>query len=44
VLADGAASNILGSTGHCRLAYAIPAALVLALLATARSFNHRFTS
>jgi hypothetical protein len=44
VLAGGAASGILGSTGHFRLAYAIPAALVLALLATARSFSHRFTS
>ncbi len=41
VLAGGAASGILGSTGHFRLAYAIPAALVLTLLATARSFNHR---
>ncbi|NGO10087.1 MFS transporter [Streptomyces sp. HC44] len=39
VLAGGAASGILGSTGHFRLAYAIPAALVLAILATARSFN-----
>lgn len=38
VLAGGAASGILGSTGHFRLAYAIPAALVLALLTTARSF------
>lgn len=38
VLAGGAASGILGSTGHFRLAYGIPAALVLALLATARSF------
>ncbi|MER6418678.1 MFS transporter [Streptomyces sp. NPDC001137] len=38
VLAGGAASGILGSTGHFRLAYAIPGALVLALLATARSF------
>jgi len=38
VLVGGAASGILGSTGHFRLAYAIPAALVLALLATARSF------
>ncbi|WP_128380650.1 MFS transporter [Streptomyces cavernae] len=41
VLAGGAASGVLGSTGHFRLAYAIPAALVLALLATARSFSHR---
>lgn len=40
VLAGGAASGLLGSTGHFRLAYAIPAALVLALLATARTFNH----
>lgn len=39
VLAGGAASGILGSTGHFRLAYGIPAALVLALLATARSFR-----
>ncbi|MCD9877967.1 MFS transporter [Streptomyces guryensis] len=38
VLAGGAASGILGSTGHFRLAYGIPAALVLALLAAARSF------
>ncbi|MEU6252499.1 MFS transporter [Streptomyces sp. NPDC047043] len=38
VLAGGAASGILGSTGHFRLAYGIPAALVLALLVTARSF------
>ena len=38
VLVGGAASGILGSTGHFRLAYAIPAALVLALLTTARSF------
>jgi MFS family permease len=38
VLAGGAASGVLGSTGHFRLAYAIPAALVLALLVTARSF------
>jgi hypothetical protein len=44
VLAGGAASRIHGSTGHFRLAYAIPAALVLALLATARSCNHRFPS
>ncbi|MFF0083419.1 MFS transporter [Streptomyces canus] len=44
VLTGGAASGILGSTGHFRLAYGIPAVLVLALLATARSFNHRFTS
>ena len=40
VLAGGAAGGTLGSTGHFRLAYAIPAALVLALLATARSFNN----
>lgn len=39
VLAGGAVSGILGSTGHFRLAYGIPAALVLALLATARSFG-----
>ncbi|WP_449350579.1 MFS transporter [Streptomyces shaanxiensis] len=38
VLAGGAAGGILGSTGHFRLAYAMPAALVLALLMTARSF------
>ncbi|MGW1024658.1 MFS transporter [Streptomyces sp. NPDC002577] len=44
VLAGGAASGILGSTGHFRLAYGIPAALVLAVLATARSFNHRVKS
>ncbi|MEW2050727.1 MFS transporter [Streptomyces sp. NPDC005476] len=44
VLVGGATSGILGSTGHFRLAYGIPAVLVLALLATARSFNHRFTS
>ncbi|MEU3338028.1 MFS transporter [Streptomyces sp. NPDC006668] len=40
VLAGGAASGTLGSTGHFRLAYAIPAGLVLTLLATARFFNH----
>ncbi|MEU9626397.1 hypothetical protein AB0D89_06185 [Streptomyces luteogriseus] len=47
VLAGVAAQRnprVHGSTGHFRLAYAIPAALVLALLATARSFNHRFPS
>jgi len=44
VLVGGAASGVLGSTGHFRLAYAIPAALALAILATARSFDHRFTS
>uniref|UniRef100_UPI003570E8A5 MFS transporter n=1 Tax=Streptomyces albiflavescens TaxID=1623582 RepID=UPI003570E8A5 len=44
VLTGGAASGILGSTGHFRLAYGIPAALVLALLTTARSFHHRFRS
>ncbi|AZQ38566.1 MFS transporter [Streptomyces cyaneochromogenes] len=44
VLAGGAASGVLGSTGHFRLAYAIPAVLVLALLTTARSFDRRSTS
>lgn len=39
VLAGGAASGILGSTGHFRLAHAIPAALVLAVLTTVRAFE-----
>lgn len=39
VLAGGAASGTLGSTGHFRLAYAIPAGLVLTLVATARFFD-----
>ena len=38
VITGGAASGILGSAGHFRLAYAVPAALVLVLLLTARSF------
>ncbi|MGW7541117.1 MFS transporter [Streptomyces sp. NPDC054770] len=41
VLVGGAASGVLGSTGHFRLAYGIPVVLVLALLTTAGSFNHR---
>jgi MFS family permease len=44
VLAGGAASGVLGSIGHFRLAYAIPAALVLALLATAPSFTRTKTT
>jgi MFS family permease len=43
VLAGGAASGVLGSIGHFRLAYAIPAVLVLALLATTRSFSRAGT-
>ncbi|WP_181801812.1 MFS transporter [Streptomyces shenzhenensis] len=39
VLAGGAVSGTLGSTGHFGLAYAIPAALVLTLVATARLFD-----
>ncbi|MET7702563.1 MFS transporter [Streptomyces sp. NPDC005485] len=38
VITGGAVSGILGSTGHFRLAYAAPAALVLVLLLTARAF------
>ncbi|MFD5406216.1 MFS transporter [Streptomyces griseorubiginosus] len=38
VITGGAVSGLLGSTGRFRLAYAVPAALVLLLLAAARHF------
>lgn len=40
VICGAAASGVLGSTGHFRLAYAIPAALALIPLAAARMFSH----
>lgn len=39
VLTGGAVSGLLGSTGHFRLAFAAPAALVVLLPATARHFT-----
>ncbi|MFD8221037.1 MFS transporter [Streptomyces sp. NPDC059697] len=39
VVTGGALSGLLGSTGHFRLAYAVPAALVLLPLAAARHFT-----
>lgn len=40
VISGAAASGLLGSSGHFRLAYAIPAALTLFPLAVARGFDH----
>ncbi|MFE9108656.1 MFS transporter [Streptomyces collinus] len=39
VITGGAVSGLLGSTGRFRLAYAVPAALALLLLAAARHFT-----
>ncbi|MFE2431999.1 MFS transporter [Streptomyces sp. NPDC059373] len=39
VITGGAVSGLLGSTGHFRLAYAVPAALVALLPAAARHFT-----
>ncbi|MFD5858350.1 MFS transporter [Streptomyces chartreusis] len=39
VIAGGAVSGLLGSTGHFRLAYTVPAALAVLLLAAARHFS-----
>lgn len=39
VITGGAVSGLLGSTGHFRLAYAVPAALAVLLLAAARHFT-----
>ncbi|MDO0916655.1 MFS transporter [Streptomyces sp. DT2A-34] len=39
VLIGGAVSGLLGSTGHFRLAYAVPACLALVLLVAARAFR-----
>ncbi|WNZ07774.1 MFS transporter [Streptomyces sp. 11x1] len=39
VLVGAGASGALGATGHFRIAYAIPAALAVALVATARFFR-----
>ncbi|WP_405724323.1 MFS transporter [Streptomyces sp. NBC_00028] len=39
VITGGALSGVLGSTGHFRLAYAVPAALVVLVPASARHFT-----
>ncbi|MET7730302.1 MFS transporter [Streptomyces sp. NPDC005402] len=39
VITGGAVGGLLGSTGHFRLAYALPAALAVLLLAAARHFT-----
>jgi MFS family permease len=43
VIAGGAASGLLGSGGHFRLAYAAPAALAIPLLIAARHFSQMTT-
>jgi len=44
VIAGGAASGLLGSGGHFRLAYAAPAALAIPLLIAARHFSQMATA
>ncbi|SFE48709.1 MFS transporter [Streptomyces mirabilis] len=44
VITGGAVSGLLGSTGHFRLAYALPAALAVLLLAAARHFTQPSSS
>lgn len=44
VVTGGALSGLLGSTGHFRLAYAVPAALVVLVPASARHFTRPSSS